>query len=291
VDIGPHVFPTVKYRLVRDRLVADQVLREDTIQRPQPASDQQVALVHTPEYMDKIKQGALTAADVLRLEVPFSPSLRDAAWLCAGGSLLTARLALEAGVAIHLGGGFHHAFPDHGEGFCLINDVAVAIQALRHEGRIGRAVVIDCDVHHGNGTAAAFAVEPDVFTFSMHQEANYPAWKPPGDLDLGLADGTGDHEYLELLDQHLNSILAHHRPDLAFYLAGADPYEHDQLGGLALSLAGLRRRDELVLQLLGNSGVAAAIVLAGGYAFHLNDTVEIHCNTARAAHMALTARA
>jgi acetoin utilization deacetylase AcuC-like enzyme len=152
-------------------------------------------------------------------------------------------------------------------------------------------VVIDCDVHHGNGTAAAFAVEPDVFTFSMHQEANYPAWKPPGDLDLGLADGTGDHEYLELLDQHLNSILAHHRPDLAFYLAGADPYEHDQLGGLALSLAGLRRRDELVLQLLGNSGVAAAIVLAGGYAFHLNDTVEIHCNTARAAHMALTARA
>jgi acetoin utilization deacetylase AcuC-like enzyme len=169
--------------------------------------------------------------------------------------------------------------------------VAIAIQTLRREGRVGRAVVIDCDVHQGNGTAAVFTNEPDVFTLSLHQEANYPAWKPPSDLDVGLADGIGDDEYLGLLRRHLTPILAQHRPDLAFYLAGADPYAHDQLGGLALTLGGLRRRDDLALRMLGESDVPAAVVLAGGYAVHVDDTVEIHCGTARAARDALLARA
>jgi acetoin utilization deacetylase AcuC-like enzyme len=186
-----------------------------------------------------------------------------------------------------LGGGFHHAFPDHGEGFCLINDVAIAVRALRREGAIDRAIVIDCDVHHGNGTAAIFSGESEVFTFSMHQEHNYPAWKPPSDLDLGLADGTGDAEYLSLLDKQLPSTLEDHGPDLAFYLAGADPYREDQLGGLGLSLDGLRQRDELVLRLLGDAGVPVATVLAGGYALRTDDTVEIHCETVRAAARAM----
>jgi acetoin utilization deacetylase AcuC-like enzyme len=289
VDIGPHVFPTRKYRLVRDRLVAEGVLDPADIRRPEPATDEEIALVHTPEYLGKILGARLTSEELLRLEVPFSPDLRAASWLCAGGSILTARLALEHGVAVHLGGGFHHAVPDHGEGFCLINDVAVAICALRREGAVGRALVIDCDVHHGNGTAAVFAAEPDVFTFSMHQENNYPLWKPPSDLDLGLADGTGDAEYLAALEQHLPPIVERHDPDLAFYLAGADPYVHDQLGGLALTRAGLSRRDAIVLGGLRHAGVAAAVVLAGGYAVQPQDTVEIHCATVRAARAALLA--
>jgi acetoin utilization deacetylase AcuC-like enzyme len=188
---------------------------------------------------------------------------------------------------VHLGGGFHHAFPDHGEGFCLIHDVAVAIRVLRREGRIERALVLDCDVHHGNGTAAIFADEPEVFTFSIHQERNYPGWKPPSDLDLGLDDGTGDEAYLTLLEHHVPRILERHRPDLAFYLAGADPYREDQLGGLGLTLEGLRRRDEFVLRRLAEARVPVAIALAGGYARRGDDTVEIHANTVRVARALL----
>lgn len=283
IDIGPHVFPTRKYRLVRQRLVTAGAVEDRQLIRTEPADDRAIERVHTAEYVRKIRTAGFTAGELLRLEVPFSAELRDASWLCAGGSTRTARLALDHGVALHLGGGFHHAFPDHGEGFCLINDVAVAVETLREEGAIRRALVVDCDVHHGNGTAAVFAREPAVFTFSMHQEANYPAWKPPSDLDLGLADGTGDEAYLALLDAHLPAIVDHHRPELAFYLAGADPYEHDQLGGLSLTLPGLLRRDELVIGALRAGGAAVAVVLAGGYATRPEDTVEIHCNTARAA--------
>jgi acetoin utilization deacetylase AcuC-like enzyme len=207
-------------------------------------------------------------------------------WLCTGGSILTGRLALESGICVHLGGGFHHAFPDHGEGFCLINDVAIAIRCLMHENAIQRAVVVDCDVHHGNGTAAIFSGDDTVFTFSMHQQHNYPAWKPPGDLDLGLDNGVGDEEYLALLRRHLPAITDAHQPQLAFYLAGADPYRHDQLGGLDLTVDGLRRRDELVLDQFRSAGIPVAITLAGGYAVDPNDTVEIHCNTVRAASRA-----
>ncbi|MDH3290475.1 MAG: histone deacetylase [Gemmatimonadota bacterium] len=283
VDIGPHVFPTAKYRLVRARLVDEGTLDPAAIVEPTPIHDDDVRLVHTPTYVKKIRAGLLSIPEQLVLEVPFSPALRDAMWLCAGGTTLTGRLALEAGIAVHLGGGYHHAFPDHGEGFCLINDVAIAIRCLQRNHAVKRAMVVDCDVHHGNGTAAIFRSDATVFTFSMHQERNYPATKPTSDLDLGLDDGVEDATYLELLAHHLPEILARHHPDIAFYLAGADPYREDQLGGLGLTMQGLARRDDVVFATLREAGVAVAVTLAGGYARQQEDTVEIHCNTVRAA--------
>jgi acetoin utilization deacetylase AcuC-like enzyme len=285
VDIGPHVFPTVKYRMVRERLLADGTLDSSSLRRAAPASDAQIGRVHAGPWVRKLKRGGLSRREEQLLEVPYSKALQQAAWLCAGGTTLTARLALEHEVALHLGGGFHHAFADHGEGFCPINDVAVAIASLREAGKIERALVVDCDVHQGNGTAAIFGGEPAVFTFSMHQERNYPAWKPPSDLDLALDDRIGDAEYLELLRGHLGGVVDAFRPDLAFYLAGADPYRDDQLGGLALTIEGLRERDERVLETLSAAHVPAAVVLAGGYARQTGDTITIHCNTARASKM------
>jgi acetoin utilization deacetylase AcuC-like enzyme len=283
VDLGGHVFITAKYRLVRDRLLAEGAISREELLSPEPATDAQVLRVHTPQYVEKIRAGTLSAAERMRLEVPFTDGLREAMWLCAGGTLLTARQALEHGVAVHLGGGFHHAFAGHGEGFCLINDVAIAVRALQDEGGVRRSVIVDLDVHQGNGTASIFAGDAEVFTFSMHQENNYPARKPASDLDIGLPDRTGDAAYLALLEENLPRILQTHRPQLAFYLAGADPWEGDQLGGLALTRAGLRQRDDTVLRLTGEAGVPVAIVLAGGYAHSPDDTVEIHCNTVRAA--------
>jgi acetoin utilization deacetylase AcuC-like enzyme len=281
VDIGPHVFPTAKYRLVRERLTARGVPIQ--LHRPEPATDGDVLLVHTTTYVDKILHHRLSVPERLTLEVPFTAELRRASWLCAGGAVLTARLALQHGVAVHLGGGFHHAFPDHGEGFCLINDVAISIRVLQRAGEIRRAMVVDCDVHHGNGTAATFALDPEVFTFSIHQENNYPAWKPPGDVDLGLEDRAGDDDYLAALAAHVPRSLDDHKPDLVWYLAGADPYREDQLGGLSLTLAGLQRRDALVLQWCRERRIPVAVALAGGYARNPDDTVEIHCATVRAA--------
>lgn len=290
IDIGAHVFPTRKYRLVRNRLLDEGTVTENQIRKPEPVTDEDVALVHTPEYVDKINNDTLSVPEQMLLEVPFSRELRDGMWLCAGGSLLAGQLALEHGVSVHLGGGFHHASPDHGEGFCLINDVAVALEMLRRDGAIGRATVVDLDVHHGNGTAAIFAHEPEVFTFSMHQQNNYPAWKPPSDLDLGLEDRTDDATYLAALGHHLPRILERHRPDLVFYLAGADPYQQDQLGGLGLTLDGLRRRDELVFHSCAEASVPVAVALAGGYAIPPDDTVEIHCNTVREAKRRVAAQ-
>ncbi|OGU03722.1 MAG: histone deacetylase [Gemmatimonadetes bacterium RBG_16_66_8] len=283
VDIGPHVFPTAKYRLVRDRLFAERVIGAADMHRPDAASDADVCLVHTDAYVTRIREDRLSPIERLQLEVPFSAALREASWLCAGGAILASRLARASGVAVHLGGGFHHAFPDHGEGFCLINDVAIAIRVLQQAGEITRAMVIDCDVHHGNGTAAVFGDDATVFTFSIHQEQNYPAWKPPSDLDIGLDDGCGDEEYLKALERYVPQALDRHRPDLVWYLAGADPYREDQLGGLSLTIAGLRARDEAVLGWCAEGQVAAAVALAGGYALRHEDTVEIHCNSVRAA--------
>lgn len=291
VDIGPHVFITRKYRRALERLLEEGTIREADLVRPEPASDEEIRLVHTEEYVEKILSGRLAWHERMALEVPFSPELREAMWLCAGGTIRAARLALETrasnppatGIALHLGGGFHHAFPDHGEGFCLVNDVAVAVRRAEADGLARRFLIVDLDVHHGNGTAAIFGGEADVFTFSMHQQWNYPARKPPSDLDIGLEDRTGDEEYLALLERHLPRIVRERRPDLAFYLAGADPYREDQLGGLWLSMEGLRRRDERVLETLAGAEVPVVVLLAGGYAWKLEDTVEIHCNTARAA--------
>lgn len=284
VDIGPHVFPTAKYRLVRERLIAAGVIAAGDVVRPVPATDDEVRLVHDAAYVERINRSALSLEEQVVLEVPFSVALRNAAWICAGGTILAGRLALERGAAaVHLGGGFHHAFPDHGEGFCLINDVAIAVRALQRTGAIQRAAVIDCDVHHGNGTAAIFGGDAAVFTFSIHQERNYPSWKPPSDVDVGLDDGAGDETYLAALEAHLPTILQVHRPQLVCYLAGADPYKADQLGGLGLTLDGLRQRDEYVFECAARAGVPVVVTLAGGYAARSEDTVEIHCNTVRAA--------
>ncbi|NIP58613.1 MAG: histone deacetylase [Gemmatimonadetes bacterium] len=283
VDVGPHVFPTAKYRLVRERLLEEGTLDEGDFVEPEPASREDLARVHTPSYLEKIERGDFSHSEVLRLEVPFSAELRESMTLCCGGTTLAGRRALEEGVAVHLGGGFHHAFADHGEGFCLLNDVAVAAAALLARDEARRIAVVDLDVHQGNGTAAIFADEDRVFTFSMHQERNYPFPKPPSDLDVGLEDGIGDDAYLSRLREHLPGILGEGEPDLAFYLAGADPYREDQLGGLGLSMDGLRTRDDYVLEICRAAGVAVAILPAGGYAVRESDTVEIHCATVRAA--------
>lgn len=286
VDIGPHVFPTAKYRLVRRRLLESGVVEEGDFVVPDPASDGDLARVHGAEYLRKIREDDLSPRERYLLEVPFTPELVKASRICCGGTLLTARLALRDGVAVHLGGGFHHAFADHGEGFCLLNDVAVAAAALLAEGAVDGVLVVDLDVHQGNGTAAIFAREPRVHTLSMHQDRNYPALKPPSDVDLGLPDGIGDEEYLSILESTLPRAMARAEPGLAFYLAGADPYREDQLGGLGLTLDGLRRRDAFVLGALGDAGVPVAVTLAGGYAFRQEDTVAIHAATVEEAFRA-----
>jgi acetoin utilization deacetylase AcuC-like enzyme len=283
VDIGLHVFPTRKYRLVKERLVEEGLVAEDDIVPPRRARRLDLARVHTLEYLRKIRDGDFTQTEHLLREVPFSPELREGMILCCGGTIECGRRALADGACVHLGGGFHHAFADHGEGFCLLNDVAVAARALTIDGAVGRVAIVDLDVHHGNGTAAIFADDPDVFTFSVHQQNNYPAEKPAGDLDVGLPDGTPDDAYLGALEEHLPRVLDEHEPELVFYLAGADPYREDQLGGLGLTIEGLRRRDRFVFGMCRDRGVGVAVTLAGGYALDTDDTIEIHCNTVREA--------
>jgi acetoin utilization deacetylase AcuC-like enzyme len=283
LNLGDHVFPSAKFRLTKERLLRDGVIREEDIVAPEPASDEDVARVHHRDYMARLKEGKLSYEEILRLEIPYSPEMVRAAWLAAGGSILAGKLALQDSVVANLTGGFHHAFPDHGEGFCAIHDVAVAIRRLQHEGKIERAMTVDCDVHQGNGTAAIFADDPSVFTFSIHQEHNYPYPKPPSNVDVNLEDGTGDEEYLAALEEGLDRALAEFRPDLMCYLAGADPYAEDQLGGLKLSLAGLMERDRLVFAKARAKKIPVAITFAGGYARSVSDTVRIHANTVQVA--------
>ncbi len=309
LPIGQHVFPAQKYRQVRDRLLETKVADASDFVTPQPASDQDILLVHTPQYVEKLKTGTLSAREEMELEIPYSPELVRAFWLAAGGSILAADRALKDGVAVNIGGGFHHAFPDHGEGFCMIHDVAVAIRTMQRDNKIRTAMTVDCDVHHGNGTAAIFAgtravTEPlpssgpptlgrpavmrgsqtgDVFTISLHQENNYPAWKPPSSIDVDLPDGITDDDYLAWLDNALSSGLRQFTPDLICYIAGADPYREDQLGGLGLTIEGLKKRDELVLRVAKTRGIPVMVTYAGGYARRVEDTVTIHCNTVVAA--------
>ena len=287
IDIGTHVFPTRKYHLLHDRIDASSV--NASVIEPPPATWDQLATVHTPEYLTKLQTGDFDVGELAQLEIPWSPSIVGGFRLMTGGTLEAGRLALEnapppARRIFHIGGGFHHAFAGHGEGFCVFNDVAVAIRVLVAEGAIERAAVIDLDVHHGNGTAFIFENDPRVFTFSMHQEHNYPAYKPRGSLDVGLPDGAGDDLYLERLRESLPHVIAQ-APQIVFYLAGADPFEDDQLGGLALSKAGLRRRDRLVLDACQDAGLPVVILLAGGYARQLTDTVDIHFATFEEAHV------
>lgn len=280
INIGPHVWPTAKYRLVRQRLEASG--GDFRLCTAPSATWTQLELVHFPAYLAKLRSCALTPEELVQLEIPWNPEIAAGFLAMAGGTIETSRLAVDHGIAMHLGGGLHHAFPGHGEGFCPVNDIAVAIRVLQREGRVNRAAVVDCDVHQGNGTAVAFAGDPAVFTFSIHQEHNYPSWKPPGDLDIGLRDRTTDGEYLERLQEGIEAVLQH-RPEFVVYVAGADPYSLDQLGGLSLTRDGLRRRDAAVLSSARRAGISVAIVLAGGYAHRVEDTVDIHVATAEEA--------
>jgi acetoin utilization deacetylase AcuC-like enzyme len=317
LPIGSHVFPAEKYKSIHDRLLASGVAEPSDFVTPRPATDGDVLLVHTPQYVEKLKTGTLSQREQMELEVPFSPALVKAFWLAAGGSILAADYAISNGIAISIGGGFHHAFPDHGEGFCMIHDVAIAIRRMQRDGKIRYAMTVDCDVHQGNGTAVIFAgtrtaSEPlpsvptstlnpslstkipvktklhsrhtgDVFTISLHQENNYPAWKPPSSIDINLPDEIGDDDYLAWLDNALSSGLRQFDPELLCYIAGADPYREDQLGGLSLTIDGLKKRDELVFRVAKARGIPVMVTLAGGYARHVEDTVTIHSDTVVAA--------
>jgi acetoin utilization deacetylase AcuC-like enzyme len=283
LHLGDHVFPSKKYKWLRDRLLEMRFAGEEDFVEPQPASDDDMLLVHDAQWVSKLVSGTLTYHDILRLEIPYSRQMVDAFWLAAGGTTLAARLAIEAGVGFNIGGGFHHAFPGYGEGFCAINDIAVAIRRLQRDGAIKRAMVVDCDVHHGNGTAAIFADDLSVFTLSIHQLNNYPSEKPPSSLDIHLSDGVGDAEYLQRLGNGYRAALAMFQPELVVYVAGADPYRDDQLGGLALTFEGLMERDRVVIESALTQRVPVAIVLAGGYAQSVEDTVTIHANTAAVA--------
>lgn len=283
LNLGDHVFPSAKYRLVKERLLQENLVRAEEIVEPSPASDDDVALVHDRDYIWKLRNAKLSHVEILRMEVPYSAELVRAVWLSAGGSILAGRLALEEGVGVNIGGGFHHAFPDHGEGFCVIHDVAVAIRRLQNEKLIERAMTVDCDVHQGNGTAAIFGSDESVYTLSLHQENNYPYPKPPSNLDVNLQNGVQDAEYLAVLEDSLDKALAEFNPQLVFYLAGADPYREDQLGGLKLSLQGLEHRDRTVFEKMRARNIPVVVTFAGGYARHVADTVRIHCNTVRVA--------
>jgi len=283
LNLGAHVFPSQKYRLVYERLLQEQIASQEDFLKPMPASDEDILRVHSQDYLYKLKTGSLTRAEVMRMEVPYSTELIEACWLAAGGSILSARRALEEGFSANLGGGFHHAYPDHGEGFCVIHDVAVAIRKMQADGAIERAMVVDTDVHQGNGTAAIFGGDETVFTMSIHQEHNYPYPKPPSTVDVNLPDGMGDADYLAILEKYLHRSFEEFSPQLLFYVAGADPYGEDQLGGLALTMEGLARRDALVMGYAQRNQVPTAVTLAGGYARKLDDTVSIHVNTIKAA--------
>jgi acetoin utilization deacetylase AcuC-like enzyme len=341
LPIGAHVFPAEKYRLIHQRLLGSGVARAEDFIEPLSASDDDILLVHTPEYVRKLQSGRLSRQEEMQMEIPYSRQLVEAFWLSAGGSILAAEHALKDGVAFNIGGGFHHAFPDHGEGFCMIHDVAVAIRRMQKDGKIRYAMTVDCDVHQGNGTAAIFYsahssqagssrvgsrahtqagdeashggmgglpssffgastqagespraragaksesdTTGDVFTISLHQQHNYPAFKPPSSIDVNLADGVEDDDYLHWLDNALSSGLRQFTPELICYIAGADPYREDQLGGLALTIEGLKRRDELVFQVAKARKIPIMVTYAGGYARKVEDTVTIHANTVVAA--------
>jgi acetoin utilization deacetylase AcuC-like enzyme len=340
LPLGAHVFPAEKYRLIHKRLLDDRIASDGDFLIPQSAPDSDILLVHTPDYVRKLKTGTLSVIEEMQMEVPYSEELVQAFWLSAGGSTLAAQRAITDRCCVNIGGGFHHAYPDHGEGFCVIHDVAVAIRRLQKDGAIKTAMVVDCDVHHGNGTAAIFTPasqqhqldprhsegqhlrelspranlsagegesrgnasasaqrEPgfasaarcltaqprDVFTISLHQFNNYPALKPPSCIDVHFTDGVEDDAYLWWLEKALDHAFAHFTPDLLCYIAGADPYREDQLGGLALSIDGLKQRDSLVLRRAKEKNIPVMITYAGGYARHVDDTVTIHTNTIRAA--------
>ncbi len=278
-----HRFPIEKYDRLRQRVLDEGIVHERTLHDPARVPLEHLLRVHTSDYVEGFVGGTLAAADVRRIGFPWSTELVERSLRAAGGTCEAAAFAVEHGLAMNLAGGTHHAFPDHGEGFCVFNDVAVAIRALQSSGRIARAAIIDLDVHQGNGTHAIFAGDTSVFTFSMHGGRNYPFHKVPGNLDVELDDGTGDDAYLSRLERELPGVLSRARADLVVYLAGADVHADDKLGRLRLSTEGLARRDVLVLQHCREVGIPVAITIAGGYGRDVDTTVSLHAQTARIA--------
>jgi acetoin utilization deacetylase AcuC-like enzyme len=276
-----HRFPVEKYAMLRERVVAGGIVSPEHVLDPAAATDDMLRLVHTADYVERFVEGRVSAAEIRRLGFPWSPELVERSRRAVGGTVAAARAALSRCTAMNLAGGTHHAFPDHGEGFCVFNDVAIAIRRLRAEGLIRRAAVIDLDVHQGNGTHAVFADDADVYTFSMHGGRNYPFEKVAGTLDIELDDGIEDVGYLRILDEALPVVLRAAQPELVMYLAGADPHEGDRLGRMKLSFAGLARRDAMVLQGCREVGIPVAVVIAGGYGRRIEDTVSVHATTAR----------
>lgn len=289
VNLGAHVFPVKKYDLVRKKMLDRKLATENDFIEAPIASDEDILLVHTKPYLDQLKKAREHKGNWLRLmwqlEMPFCATpkqLIEASFYCVGGTYLSSRLALENGMGIHLGGGFHHAFPDHGEGFCVVNDVAIAIRKLQQENKAKKVAVIDCDLHQGNGTAYIFRNDPSVYTFSIHAQNIYPA-KEKSDEDIGLPDKTDDQTYNEHLREPIPTILSDFNPDLVLYLAGADPYMNDVLSPLNINKEGLRERDKIVISESRRNNVPISIVLAGGYAQKIADTIEIHFNTIKTA--------
>ncbi|HEV8384047.1 MAG TPA: histone deacetylase [Candidatus Acidoferrales bacterium] len=288
LNLGAHVFASQKYRLVRETLLREKLADEGDFLAPQPATDADVLRVHSQEWVRKLQTGKLSLIELMRLEIPYSKETIEAFWAAAGGSILAGQRALEDGICVNIGGGFHHAFPDHGEGFCAIHDVAIAIRRLQFDKAVATAMVVDTDVHHGNGTAEIFGGDGDVFTLSIHQENNYPYPKPPSNIDLHLPDGIGDADYLAILEKHLMQAFHDFHPEVLFYVGGADPFMEDQLGGLRLTLDGLQQRDRMVFDHARRLSVPVAVTLAGGYARRVEDTVRIHVNTILAARDSAT---
>lgn len=281
-DIGEdHIFPIKKFKLARDILLREGTLLPTEIFEPKPAEIEDVKLIHTEDYVTRLINGTLTKSEVRRLGLPWSESLVRRSFLAVSGTINAGKSALKNKVSSNLAGGTHHAFADRGEGFCVLNDVAIAIRVLQRDSDAQRFLIIDCDVHQGNGTAFIFKDDEEVFTFSMHGAKNFPLHKEISNLDIELADGTGDAEYHEILTEALHRIIGHN-PDLIFYLGGADPYEKDKLGRLSLTMEGLMKRDKIVLDFAKAEDVPIVTVMSGGYAKDINDTVEIHCNTIRA---------
>jgi acetoin utilization deacetylase AcuC-like enzyme len=283
LNLGPHVFPSQKFRLIAHLLLEERIATTADFLQPSSASDEDMLRVHTPQWVEKLQTGKLTHSEVMLLEVPYSRELVEAVWLAAGGTILAGQCALRDGFGANLSGGFHHAYPDHGEGFCAINDVAVAIRRLQADKNIRTAMVVDTDVHHGNGTAAIFQNDASVFTISIHQENNYPAVKPPSKIDLNMMDRADDEEYLSALIPAVHRAMDEFRPDILFYVGGADPFCEDQLGGLSLTKKGLMERDRGVFEEARRRGIPVVTTLAGGYARRVEDTVRIHANTIVAA--------
>jgi acetoin utilization deacetylase AcuC-like enzyme len=278
-----HRFPGEKYTLLRERIQHSGLIPSQDMLVPAAATDEQLLRVHHKEYLQRVLRGELTDREIRRLGLPWSPELVERSRRSVGGTIEACRQAIVDGLAIHIAGGTHHAFPDHGEGFCLFNDCAVAARAMQAEGKNARLVIIDCDVHQGNGTAAIFRNDPTVFTFSIHGAKNYPFRKQPSDLDVPLPDNTSDEDYLKAVDAGVRQSLQIGAPDLVIYLAGADPYTGDRLGRMDLSKDGLASRDELVLNLSRQRNLPVAVVMSGGYGEQIEDTVDIHFQTVQIA--------